>query len=131
MAKPAGESGTKKLVMDEKVFKKIEALVAAYGEAVKVQKKMAKGGPAPKVDPAVIMGDLGTFVAKSWGKLKDASGIKDAPVVKKVEKAAAKTVKTAAKAADKAVKNVAKAAKPAAKKAPAKKAAKPAPKPKA
>ncbi len=122
MAKPAVVAGVKKLVMDEKMFKKIDALVKAFDEGTKAMKKVAKGGPAPAVDPAKSVGELGALVAKSWGKLKEASGIKEVvPVVKKpvAKKAAAKPAakKPAAK-------------KPAAKKPAVKKVvAKPAPKP--
>jgi len=118
MAKPAVVAGVKKLVMDEKMFKKIDALVKAFDEGTKAMKKVAKGGPAPAVDPAKSVGELGALVAKSWGKLKEASGIKEVvPVVKKPVAKKAPAKKPAAK-------------KPAAKKPAVKKVvAKPAPKP--
>lgn len=112
MTKPVVAAANKKLVIDEKMFKKIESLVNAYNDALKAQKKAAKGGPAPlPVDPAKSVAELGALVAKSWAKIKEVSGIKDpVPVAKKADPKKPAAKKPAAK-------------KPAAKKPAAKKPA--------
>lgn len=113
--KPAAAAG-KKLVVDAKMFKKIDDIVNKYNEAVKAEKKAKKDG-LPAVAPKGL-DELGDLIAKSWAKVKTASGIKEPVPAKKP--AAKKPVKKAA-AKKPAAKKVA-AKKPAAKKAPAKKA---------
>ncbi|HOX91985.1 MAG TPA: hypothetical protein PLC54_03620 [Spirochaetales bacterium] len=108
ITKPAAAAGNKKLVVDAKMFKKIDDIVAKYNEAVKLGKKASKDG-LPPVEPKGL-DELGALIAKSWGKVKEASGIKEAAPAKKAEPKKAAAKKTAAK-------------KPAAKKAAAKKPA--------
>lgn len=121
-AKPATKPAIKKLVIDEKLYKKIDTIVTKYNDGVKAQKKAVKEGVTVPADPETILNELGSLIGKAWKKIKTDSGIKDEivkPVAKKPEakKPVAKKPAAPAKAAVKAP------AKAPAKKAPAKKPA--------